>query len=82
MFDRATWGTGGGAPLFNDLGSHHYPVTTCSALAQRYSDQGLILTYGFNPRPSAPSAKRSASTPTAPCASGARPTPLARTRSG
>jgi tetratricopeptide (TPR) repeat protein len=39
---------GAGAPLFNDLGTHRRPVTTRSALAQRYFDQGLVLTYGFN----------------------------------
>jgi tetratricopeptide (TPR) repeat protein len=36
------------APLFENLGSHHYSVTTNSNLAQKYFDQGLILTYGFN----------------------------------
>lgn len=39
---------GAGAPLFNDLGRHHRPITTRSELAQRYFDQGLILAYGFN----------------------------------
>ena len=39
---------GAGAPLFGDLGAHHYPITTASKAAQRYFDQGLILTYGFN----------------------------------
>jgi tetratricopeptide (TPR) repeat protein len=36
------------APLFNNLGRHHHPVTTKSKLAQRYFDQGLTLLYGFN----------------------------------
>ena len=36
------------APLFDDLGDYHYPVTTKNELAQRYFDQGLILTYAFN----------------------------------
>jgi tetratricopeptide (TPR) repeat protein len=35
-------------PLLDDLGSHHYPISTTVALAQRYFDQGLILAYGFN----------------------------------
>lgn len=35
-------------PLFDDLGSHHYPVSTQQKDAQRYFDQGLILMYGFN----------------------------------
>lgn len=39
---------GATAPLFNDLGSYHHPVTTSSEMAQRYFDQGLILTYAFN----------------------------------
>ncbi|MGR9053703.1 MAG: hypothetical protein ACU84J_13745 [Gammaproteobacteria bacterium] len=35
-------------PLFEDLGRHHYPVTTLSETSQRYFDQGLILAFGFN----------------------------------
>src|SRR5262245_28934523 len=35
-------------PLLGNLGSHQHPITTESALAQRYFDEGLILTYGFN----------------------------------
>lgn len=35
-------------PLFENLGSHSYPITTASPRAQRYFDQGLRLTYGFN----------------------------------
>ena len=34
--------------LFDDLGDHHYAVTTAVPLAQRYFDQGLRLTWGFN----------------------------------
>ncbi len=36
------------APLFDNLGNHHHPISTNNPLAQRYFDQGLILTYGFN----------------------------------
>ena len=36
------------APLFTDLGTLEYPITTDSELAQKYFNQGLILTYGFN----------------------------------
>lgn len=36
------------APLFDDLGDHHHAITTQSATAQRYFDQGLVLAYGFN----------------------------------
>lgn len=39
---------GATAPLFNDLGNHHYAVTTEAELAQRYFDQGLTLVYAFN----------------------------------
>ena len=35
-------------PLFDDLGSYHFAVTTSNDLAQRYFDQGLRLVYGFN----------------------------------
>jgi hypothetical protein len=34
-------------PLGN-LGSHHRPIKTSSAEAQRFFDEGLILLYGFN----------------------------------
>ena len=36
------------APLFSDLGSYSVPVTTNSELAQKYFNQGIIFTYGFN----------------------------------
>jgi tetratricopeptide (TPR) repeat protein len=39
---------GATAPLFDDLGDYHHPITTSSKLAQEYFDQGLILAYGFN----------------------------------
>ena len=45
---RLMAGNSSGAPLFGDLGDYHYPVTTQSPQAQRYFDQGLILTYAFN----------------------------------
>ncbi|MCK9605912.1 MAG: hypothetical protein M0R33_05615 [Methylomonas sp.] len=35
-------------PLFDNLGAHHYPVSTSVPDAQRYFDQGLILAFGFN----------------------------------
>lgn len=37
-----------GAQLFDDLGTHHRPVTTARPEAQAYFDQGLRLLYGFN----------------------------------
>ncbi|MGB7442976.1 MAG: tetratricopeptide repeat protein [Coleofasciculaceae cyanobacterium] len=35
-------------PLFDNLGDHHHPISTKNPVTQRYFDQGLILTYGFN----------------------------------
>ena len=35
-------------PLRDDLGDHQYPISTNIAMAQRYFNQGLILSYGFN----------------------------------
>src|SRR5271167_583046 len=35
-------------PLYPGLGAVHHPVTTASPLAQKYFDQGLAFTYGFN----------------------------------
>ncbi|MBS0165417.1 MAG: hypothetical protein JSR29_05010 [Nitrospira sp.] len=35
-------------PLYNNLGTLHYPITTAVPLAQRYFDQGLRLYYAFN----------------------------------
>ncbi|MDX1637244.1 MAG: hypothetical protein R3281_04690, partial [Balneolaceae bacterium] len=36
------------APLFENLGDHHYRVTTENPMAQAYFDQGLRLAYAFN----------------------------------
>ncbi|GAB5552939.1 MAG: hypothetical protein Sapg2KO_25300 [Saprospiraceae bacterium] len=36
------------APLFDKMGAFSYPISTKSKLAQKYFDQGLKLTYGFN----------------------------------
>ena len=36
------------AALLTGLGTHHHRITTTSALAQRYFDQGLALAYAFN----------------------------------
>jgi tetratricopeptide (TPR) repeat protein len=40
--------TDGRTPLYRNLGRYHMAVTTASPVAQRYFDQGLRLTYGFN----------------------------------
>jgi len=45
---------GGGTPqataprLYEGMGSHRRPITTVSAEAQRYFDQGLVWTFAFN----------------------------------
>lgn len=46
-FDPDTWKKGD-APLLKGLGNLHYKVTTRSAKAQQFFDQGLALTYAFN----------------------------------
>jgi len=38
----------GQAPLFTNLGTLDFPITTNSKLAQKYFNQGIILAYGFN----------------------------------
>lgn len=35
------------APLFDNLSSFHFPISTKVPLAQRYFDQGFVLYYGF-----------------------------------
>jgi len=35
-------------PLHDDLGKVHFPISTANPLAQRYFDQGLSYSYGFN----------------------------------
>jgi tetratricopeptide (TPR) repeat protein len=36
------------APRLQNLGDHQFPVTTSSARAQLFINQGMMLTYGFN----------------------------------
>ena len=36
------------APLLDGMGEHTHPVTAASARVQRFFDQGLSLTFGFN----------------------------------
>jgi tetratricopeptide (TPR) repeat protein len=36
------------APLYDGLSAYHYAISTQNSLAQRYFNQGLLLTYGFN----------------------------------
>lgn len=37
-----------GANLLEGLGNHHFPVTSTHPQVQRWFDQGLMLTFGFN----------------------------------
>ncbi|RYD80600.1 MAG: hypothetical protein EOP84_11860, partial [Verrucomicrobiaceae bacterium] len=37
-----------GAPLLEQLGQIHFPITTASKEAHRFFDQGLLLAYAFN----------------------------------
>lgn len=39
---------GAAVPLYENLGDHHYEISTSVSLAQRYFDQGLRLYYAFN----------------------------------
>src|SRR5215210_2966974 len=39
---------GAATPLYDNLGTLHYAITTTSPLAQQYFDQGFRLIYGFN----------------------------------
>jgi tetratricopeptide (TPR) repeat protein len=39
---------GGDVPLYRDLGALHFGITTSSAKAQAYFNQGLRLAFGFN----------------------------------
>ncbi len=45
---RHTYPAGAQAPLFAEIGPHHRKVSTSSALAQRYFDQGFTWAYAFN----------------------------------
>lgn len=40
--------TRAGAPLFDGMGTHHHPISTEDENAQRYFDQGMVLSFAFN----------------------------------
>ncbi|HVF56070.1 MAG TPA: hypothetical protein VM934_07960 [Pyrinomonadaceae bacterium] len=48
------------ATLLSGLGRHRFPVSTTSAEAQKFFDQGVILVYGFNHDEAARSFRRAA----------------------
>ena len=45
---QASTGNADQVPLWPGLGERSFPITTASAEAQRYFDQGFALLYGFN----------------------------------
>jgi tetratricopeptide (TPR) repeat protein len=45
---RETAHSSDSVPLFDNLGSHHYPISSSVPLVQEYFDQGLRLYYAFN----------------------------------
>ena len=46
--DKAWYSSGQKAPHFDSLGNIHFPITTKNEEVQRYFDQGLMLSVGFN----------------------------------
>jgi tetratricopeptide (TPR) repeat protein len=46
--DKAWYTSGKKAPLFSGLEGINFPITTKSAEARQYFNQGLMLSYGFN----------------------------------
>ncbi len=48
VLDTGWYSSGKKAPLFSGLDGLHFPVTTKSTDAQKYFDQGLMLSFGFN----------------------------------
>jgi tetratricopeptide (TPR) repeat protein len=48
VLDKTWYSTDKKAPLFSGLDGIHFPISTNSADAQKYFDQGMMLTYGFN----------------------------------
>ena len=36
------------APLLEGMGTHHFQITTTVDLAQRFFNQGIVLSFGFN----------------------------------
>lgn len=48
VIDKSCYSSEKQAPLFSGLDGIHFPVSTKSAKAQQYFDQGLMLSFGFN----------------------------------
>ena len=48
ILDTSWYFSGKKAPLFSGLEGIHFPISTTNKEAQKYFDQGLILSYAFN----------------------------------
>src|SRR5882724_2526484 len=48
VVDKAWYASGKKALLFSGLEGNHFPISTKNQEAQKYFDQGLMLSYGFN----------------------------------
>lgn len=48
VLDKAWYASGKKAPLFDGLDGIHFPVSTNNATAQKYFDQGMMLSFAFN----------------------------------
>ncbi len=48
LIDKTAITVRAGAPLFDNMGTHHHAITTRDPAAQLYFDQGLVLAFGFN----------------------------------
>lgn len=46
--DKSWYSSGMKAPLFSGLEGIHFPISTNNIEAQKYFDQGLMLSFGFN----------------------------------
>lgn len=48
VLDKTWYSSGKKAPLFSGLEGIHFPVSTKNSAAQKYFDQGLMLSFAFN----------------------------------
>lgn len=48
VIDKSWYDSGKKAPLFSGLAGIHFPISTENKESQRYFDQGLMLSFGFN----------------------------------
>src|SRR5688572_18250278 len=48
VLDKTWYTSGKKAPLFSGLDGIHFPVSTANSEAQKYFDQGMMLSFAFN----------------------------------